>query len=159
MKKKLSRKEKKSMLFYLEERFGLTKEVFKGQGLFKTQQKIYITTSACLQNPLFKEAETAGLAILRPNGVLKPTTDALQLFGKHAKKNTMGLSKEYAERFIRGEDLELSECTKEEQSLEAGYVIIKYNEHILGCANLKKGKLKNMLPKSRRIRIKPLIEK
>jgi len=57
MKKKLSRKEREKILSYLEDRYGLTKDQFKGLGLFKTQRKIYITTQECLNDPLFGKAE------------------------------------------------------------------------------------------------------
>ena len=150
MKKKLSRKEKESMLSYVRERFGLDKSVLKGLALFKTQRKIYITTQDCLNDPLFGRAETAGLAFLRPNKVLKPTTDFLQVFGKHATKNYVELSKEDAERFMRGEELDARE------ELNQGYIIIRYKGHILGCASFKEGTLKNQLPRSRRSRVKEL---
>ncbi len=148
MKKRLSRKERESMLSYVRERFDLGKEEFKGLAIFKTQKKIYITTQECLTDPLFAKAETAGLAFLRPNKVLKPTTDFLQVFGKHATKNCAELSKEDAERFMRGEDLDARE------ELNQGYIIIKHKGHILGCANFKEGTLKNQLPRSRRSRTK-----
>ncbi|MBU2496724.1 MAG: hypothetical protein KJ767_01550, partial [Nanoarchaeota archaeon] len=73
-----------------------------------------------------------------------------QLFGKHIKKNFIALDKDDAERFIRGEDLEVGE----KRDLNPGYVMVKYKEHTLGCANFKEGNLKNMISKSRRRRIK-----
>ncbi|OYT41200.1 hypothetical protein B6U80_01865 [Candidatus Pacearchaeota archaeon ex4484_26] len=156
MKKKLNRKEKRSMFLYIKERFGLGKEYFKDFDFFKTRKAIYITTKECLNSQLFKQAETAGIAFLRPNKVLKPTTNFLQLFGKHASKNVITLSREQAERFIRGEDLELDKIKKRGDWVEPGYVIVKYQEHILGCANFKEGVLKNMIAKSRRRHIKEL---
>lgn len=151
MKKKLGRKEKESMFLYIKKRFGLDKELFKNFGFFKTQKKIYITTKECLNSQLFKAAETAGLAFLRPNKVLKPTTNFLQLFGKYANKNVIELSMEESERFIRGEDIEIGK-----RGPDTGYVVVKYKEHILGCANFKEETLKNMIAKSRRRNIKEL---
>lgn len=152
MKKALNKKEKVEIMKYLSERFGMNPNVFKGLAFFKTKKKIYITTKSCINNQLFKDAETAGIAILRPNHVLKPTTDFLQLFGKYAKKNVIDLTPREAEKFIMGQDLELDpERTKH---LTTGYVIVVFKTHVLGCANFKQNILKNMLPKSRRTRIK-----
>lgn len=147
MKKKLAKKEKKEIFAYLQERFGFTKEFFKEYSYFKTQRKVYMTTKECVQNLMFGLAETSGLALVRPNSVWKPTTDFLQLLGKHAKKNVVVLSKEQAEKYVKGQDIDA------ELNVDSGYVIIKYKE-ILGCANYKEGTLKNMLPKSRRANIK-----
>ena len=151
MKKKLNKKEQENAFSYFRERFGISRGIFNGLSFFKTKQKIYVVTKDCMQGSLFDKAETAGLAVLRPNGVLKPTTDALQLFGRYARKNIVKLTKKNAERFIRGEDLEIDKI--EDLKLKAGYVIVRYKEHVLGCANFKQGVLKNMLPKSRRRKI------
>jgi len=150
MKKKLNNKEKKEIFSYVYERFGIQENVFKEMGFFKTQKAIYVATRTCISSPLFNYTETAGLAFLRFNKVLKPTTNFLQLFGKHIKKNFIALDKDDAERFIRGEDLEVGE----KRDLNPGYVMVKYKEHTLGCANFKEGNLKNMISKSRRRRIK-----
>ncbi len=152
MKKKLSKQEKEEVINYFCERFGLSKDIFAELGIFRTERKIYVVTNACLQDPMFLESETAGLAFLRPNSVLKPTTDFLQLVGEHAKKNFIELSQDEAMRYIHGEDLDLS--NKKLDEVEPGYVIMKYKGYILGCANFKGGNLKNQLPKSRRMRIK-----
>ena len=151
MKKKLFGKEREEALSYFCERFGLSKDIFSELGLFQTERKIYVLTNAGLHDHLFPSSETAGLAFLRPNGVFKPTTDFLQLVGKLARKNFVELSREDAERYIHGEDLDLS---KKEVALDPGYVIVKYKGYVLGCANFKEGNMKNQLPKSRRMRLK-----
>jgi NOL1/NOP2/fmu family ribosome biogenesis protein len=70
------------------------------------------------------------------------------MFGKHAKKNFIELSKEDAVRFIRGEDMD----TKPE-GVEDGYVILKYEGVPLGCGLLKEGHIKNMVPKAKRLEV------
>ena len=146
--KNLTKKEKISLFSYLSDRFGLSKETFKGLAFFKTESKIYLTTQECIQHPLFLDSETAGIAFIRPNGVLKPTTDFLQLFGSHIKKSVAKLTPEEAERYLRGEDIEKS------LDFDNGYVAVKYNQNVLGCANFKQGVIKNQLPKSRRVKFK-----
>ena len=146
----LTKKEKISLFSYLSERFGLGKESFKELELafFRTESKIYLTTQVCCQHPLFMNSETAGIAVIRPNGVLKPTTDFLQLFGSHIKKSIVELTAEETERYLRGEDIEKS------LNLDNGYVAVKNKENVLGCANFKQGVIKNQLPKSRRVKFK-----
>ena len=152
MKKRLYGKEREEALSFFCERFSLSRDLFSELGLFQTERKIYAGTNVSLQDSLFPSAETAGLAFLRPNGVLKPTTDFLQLVGKHARKNFIELSRDDAVRYIQGEDIDLSK--KIPENVAAGYVIVKYKGYILGCANFKEGNMKNQLPKSRRMRIK-----
>ncbi len=162
MKQRLNKNEKRELLAYIKERFGIGEELFENYGFFRTKEKFYICSEACVKNEHFGRAETGGLAFARPNKHLKPTTDMLQLFGKHAKKNIAELGKEYAEKFIRGEDIifdkserqESQESQEKPAAFEEGFVIVKYKGHILGCANFSRGSLKNLIPKSRRVRIK-----
>lgn len=167
MKQKIERKEKKQLLAYMSERFGLSESVFAGYSFFKTKRKHYICTSECLRDELFSKAETAGIAFARPNKQLKPTTDMLQIFGADAKKNFIELSKEDAEGFIRGEDIKFEgragnaaptdktdQASHAEAEIEEGYIIVKFNSKVLGCANLSQGFLKNLVPRSRRLRVK-----
>ena len=79
---------------------------------------------------------------------IKLTTNAVQLFGKYAKKNVFEITKEEKNLFIRGLNL-IKELPTDE-----GYVILKYDNDYLGIGKyLSKQKLiKNMIPKARRIK-------
>ena len=72
----------------------------------------------------------------------------IQIFGKYATKNILELTKEQTKTIIEGFDLDI-----EKSNCSDGYVIFKYKNFFLGCGLLKDGKLKNMIPKAKRIRV------
>lgn len=152
-KKKVKKREKKIILAEMEKGFGIPKEVFKKLDFFKTKKRVYVCTKECLRDELFSRAETAGIGFARPSKVLKPTTDMLQLFGKHAKKNVVELSKEKLKGLIKEGEIEIgrkSAGKQEEKQGERGYMLISYKKQILGCGFLKEGMLESKIPKARR---------
>jgi len=149
-KKKLKRKEVKQILLALHKRFGISPEIFKGLALFKTKDRVYITTAECSYDSLFSAVETAGLALIRQGNTMKPTTDALQLFGEHATKNSIELSREELEKAIKGESIIKEFKNEIPENLTNGYIIMKYKKHVLGCGFLRDGIVESMIPKPRR---------
>ena len=82
--------------------------------------------------------------------ILKPTTNFIQLFGKEFKKKIYELDNwEEVKLFVNGKNLEI----KEKCDLK-GYVVVKYEEHYLGCGRIEGKTLRNLVPKDRRILIK-----
>jgi NOL1/NOP2/fmu family ribosome biogenesis protein len=82
--------------------------------------------------------------------ILKPTTNFIQLFGKEFKKKIYELDNwEEVKLFVNGKNLEI----KEKCDLR-GYVVVKYEEHYLGCGRIEGKTLRNLVPKDRRILIK-----
>ena len=127
---------------YLKDRFGivLPKDVcFEGG---KTQR---------VMNSELKEFRTPtpkGIRASRMKGVFpKPTTNFIQLFGNLATKNTIEVSREDALNYFRSNDLETI------IPAELGYVILTHNGAVLGIGFYRDGKIENMLPKGRRIRV------
>lgn len=102
-----------------------------------------------MKDELFSRAETAGIGFARPSKVLKPTTDILQLFGRHARKNVVELSKEKLKELMKEGEAEIEGKLTEKQG-EKGYVLISYKKQILGCGFLKDGILESKIPKARR---------
>jgi NOL1/NOP2/fmu family ribosome biogenesis protein len=89
-----------------------------------------------------------GISAANMNGIFpKPSTSFLQLFGNLATKNTIELEKADALKFATRQNIE----TK--QDAETGYVILKYNGAVLGCGFYKEGKIENLFPKQRKIRV------
>ncbi len=71
----------------------------------------------------------------------KPTTNLLQVFGKHASKNVVEIDEGEKEKYIRGFDLE--------KEIEEGYVILKCKKDILGCGLYRDKRIKNQIPKAK----------
>ena len=144
--RKCSNQEKKLIFKHLEEKFGIDKKIFKGFELYMaTRGRVFLGPKTIVKKlPII----SLGFLILR-FGHIKPTTNFFHMFGKHVKKNYLEVTREQAISYIRGEDLDL----KEKNGLE-GYVLVKYGQFPLGCGLVKEGKLKNMLPKAKRLNVK-----
>ena len=81
---------------------------------------------------------------LLPNDRIRLSIEGTQLFGPLAKKNVCEISKEEAQKWIRGEDLR--------SEMPAGFAIIKSGKDYLGCGSSRDGLIQNYVPKSRRIK-------
>jgi len=75
------------------------------------------------------------------NTDLSLTIEGAQLFGKTAKKNTVIVSKEQAEKYYCGEDLS--------GFVGSGFVLIKTRQRPIGCGRIEDGRIVNILPGSR----------
>jgi len=78
------------------------------------------------------------------DGSFQPTIEGAQLLEK-ATKNVVEVSREQAENYFEGEDLEV-------EGLETGAVLLKLEDKIIAAGEAEEGKIKNTVPKSRRIR-------
>ena len=142
----------KEFLGFLEERFGIKKSAFSGFSFYEGPDKIYIFSSGIPSRDLagFRIVQT-GIVAGRIFGNLerfKPTTNLLQIFGKSAAKNFVDLKENEKENFTRGLDLDGV------FGAEEGFVIVKFGEDVLGCGLYSGGKLKNQIPKSRRLALR-----
>lgn len=140
-------------------RFGIEENAFKGYKFYRKAQSIWVISEADLPKISY---EALGLRMIslkdRP---WKPTTCALQIFGKSATKNVIHLNEEQARKFLAGETSGLeAECETEymperksecKPECEPGYVIVFYRGDVLGCGLYSRGKLSSQLPKERRM--------
>lgn len=135
------------VLEYMKQRFGISKSVFKDYTFFIRGEKIWIASKDILQ---WKEekinVQSVGILFARVFKTIKPTTNAAQLFGIHAKKNVIELSKEELDQVLRGYDISKGE------EIENGYVILKYKNDVIGIGLNRNGRIKNQIPKSRRLK-------
>lgn len=139
--------QREAVLGYLEERFGIGQQHFSGFGLYMGSKGRVFLGPKRIPGPA--TPVSVGILIARISGSVKPSTNLLQLFGRHATRNVMELSKDEAIRYLNGEDLRVSE-----KKVTDGYVLLQYLEFPLGCGMLKKGVIKNMLPKAKRMQPK-----
>ena len=140
----------KSLLLieYCVERFGMNNKIFEQYKLYEgSKKKVYIVNKL---NDLKFNPESSGLCIFRFDKTPKPTTNFLQLFGLKIKKNVLDISELNLIEYCNGNDLKIS---IEENTIEPGFIAIRYNGNIIGCAHWNKNIVKNQLPKSRRCKI------
>lgn len=136
-----------TILRYFKERFGISKKIFSDYSIIAKKEKVWIVSKDVLEKNLEGlRIETIGLLLgryFKRQNRLKPTTNALQIFGKYATKNVVELNEEEKEKYVRGYNL------KKDLELENGYIILKFDSDILGCGLYKDGEIKNQIPKSK----------
>ncbi|VVB70951.1 RNA-binding PUA-like domain of methyltransferase RsmF [uncultured archaeon] len=129
------------------ERFSIPVEVFSGFLFFRKARSVWAISESDLPRLSY---ESLGMRIMslkdRP---WKPTTSALQIFGKHAARNLIHLDEHEATLFLQGESIPLT--MKIQSGLESGYVVVFYRGEVLGCGLYSHGKLISQIPKSRRM--------
>ena len=148
MFKIIDKNQREFILSGLEERFGLGQSLFEHFLFFEATKGRVFITSKIPHEALGYYIQTLGQLFCRLDATVKPSTNMIQIFGKHATKNVLELEKTDAQKAITGFDLEIKES-----NCSDGYVILKYKNFFLGCGLLKNGQVKNMIPKAKRIRV------
>jgi NOL1/NOP2/fmu family ribosome biogenesis protein len=139
----------KDVLDYFEERFGISRKLFREFSLYSDQKgRVFLAPKNLAAEGI---AVSVGMQIARIGNSIKPSTNLLQLFGRHATRNALSVTKEQAVAYAKGDDIKLP--TKPEK-VSDGYVLLKYLGYPLGCGLLKEGQIKNVLPKARRMNVK-----
>jgi len=87
---------------------------------------------------------------LKANDKIHLTIEGSQLVGRDAKKNVSTISEENAFPFMSGKDVFPESCIECE---DHNFVIIKCGDDIMGTGLMQEGKIKNLLPKSRKFYI------
>ncbi len=140
--KPVSEEERARIVNYMEERFGIPREVFEPYEFLSTAKNYWILAkSSELSRLKALKVQTAGLLFMRKvSKHLKPTSAAVQRFGRFAKKNIVELDRFTLER------LRVEKRIPFEAELEPGYVILVCEGRIWGCGLYLKGKLISYLP-------------
>jgi len=125
----------------MESRFGIPPAAFEDVSFFRKGQNVWAFSLPEIPD---LRCEAVGLRFLSVRGrVPKPTTSALQLFGRFATKNSVDLSAAPAEKFVAGDRQRL------EAEVEDGYVVVSHRGDVLGCGLYARGELASQLPKER----------
>lgn len=146
----LNKVERMEILGALETRFGWKQAIFDDFGFLQSSDKIWICSKECLEHDIKGlKIETIGLLFARQGFQrdVKPTTNIVQLFGKHTTTNVIELTDEQTYTFLHGLDIAGIQADASD-----GYVIIRRGEDYLGVGILRQGKLKSQVPKARRIK-------
>lgn len=126
-----------------KERFDIPEEVFEGYSFFRRGRMIWAFSLP--EIPPFR-CESIGMRVISMReSPWKPTTYALQLWGRYARKNIIDLDDEMARRFFAGESLQLR------APAERGYVVVRHTGSVIGCGLYTPGRLISQLPRERRI--------
>ncbi|MCS7245245.1 MAG: hypothetical protein N2504_03750 [candidate division WOR-3 bacterium] len=136
----------KEFFNFLLERFGIGN--LPSEHVLIDRGDIWISSKQALKIRENIKFNRVGIRLIRvfKNGY-KLTTAGAQIIGHLAKKNVVNLKDEnLAMQFISGSDINYMD-----ENLEKGQVIVKCNKDILGVAIYDGEKLKNQIPRSKRI--------
>ncbi len=127
---------KKTVNDLLEEQFGTKSNLeFKEMG----KKKIYAFKRCGLD--IKTEHYGVYFGKLEKNG-LRLSIEGSQFIGPSAQKGILGVEEDKAIRWMSGEDIE---------GEVRGYVIIRWGNYYLGCGKGNGEKIRNFIPKGRRI--------
>jgi NOL1/NOP2/fmu family ribosome biogenesis protein len=124
-------------------RFGIPSQVFDGFRFFRKSNSIWVISDSLIPKLSY---ETLGMRMMNlKDRPWKPTTCALQIFGRSATKNLIHLDEARAKIFLTGGSQPIESVS------EPGYVVVFYRGEVLGCGLYSHGKLISQLPKERRM--------
>ena len=130
-----------------QDRFGILVQIFDSFCFYRRAQNVWAFSDAVLPTLRY---EAIGLRMMNfKEEPWKPTSCALQVFGRHSTKNAVHLTGEQSGIFFAGMSQVLE--TKLEAKIEPGYVVVFYNGDVLGCGLYSHGKLVSQIPKECRI--------
>lgn len=140
------RPSREAVLTYFDDRFGMEQSVFSPYTLWERGRGKIWAFRGEQESPVAVEA--MGIHILRTrHRFWKPTTDAMQLFGGHATKNIVDISRSEASAFWQGDDVAI------EWERDPSYVVV-FHEYgrtrvPLGVGFAKENLLESLIPKGR----------
>ena len=137
---------------YIEERFGIPSSVFEGYSFYAGPSgRIFLGPREAIDLSL---VDTTGILIARIGKSVKPSTLFFQMYGSQVLRNGVALTREQAQNYIAGIDLELS--SEAIGAATRGYVMVSYGNYALGCGLLRGNLLENVLPKEMRMTLSHL---
>ncbi len=144
----MSNEKVRFVLRYLERRFGIPPEVFQAYAFYDAGD-LWILSKEAADLPIrtFKRKGLRFARYFERDRTVKLTTAAIQLFGRHAKHNVVHLTRDQMLAYVQGLDVNLGP----REGVEDGQVIVMYGTDALGSGLYRAGRLKNQLPKGRRI--------
>lgn len=139
-------KEKKELCIFSKKRFGYELPITHRHDVRLKDHSIY------LQNPLgqgvyqLMKWKREGLQIAdRYKQEYRLSHEAISLWGQNFSKNCLEVDEKQAKQYMKGKDLFIE--NNNDQDLDEGQIIVRYNGVALGSGLLRNGKVKNQLPR------------
>jgi NOL1/NOP2/fmu family ribosome biogenesis protein len=127
----------------LTRRFGFPEQMFDRWAAVEHVDDVFIASPEAQEFDRLKVVRKGiRLARVFAHGI-KPTTNAMQVFGRYATRNVLDLDSQQAHRFVQGEELQL------EAAVESGFVVVRHDGFAVGVGLYKPGVLKSQVPHSR----------
>ncbi len=144
--KQLDKKETKKIIDDLEDYYGIKDLKLDYILLKNNQDKIFIISKEFKSlNAKDLRLNGAGLYFLNVSKGLRLSIEGSQIIGKSATKNIHEIRNEELKNWLMGYDLDCDESLK-------GYNIIKNKNDIYGIGHASNGKIRNFIPRERRIK-------
>ncbi len=165
--------EKRTLLNWIEETFGIPTERLEPFFLFKRGRDVWMASpqlevvlkgteerpgTGNRGSPTFRHPSPApcplpitraGLRLARQDRQsYRLTTPAVQFLGRWATKRVIDITPQEGERYIRGEDLPLTSTLP----IPRGQVIVRVQGRPLGSGLLEGERIKNQIPVAQRVR-------
>lgn len=147
--KVLSEQEKKQIEQKLNEQFGADK--IPGILIKRGEEKIFLFTGNFNEKQIKRLAELVPLEAVgiyfakEINGEFRLSIEGVQILKEQIKKNIFEINEEQAEKWMMGQELNI-------KTGKTGFIIMKYDEDILGCGKASEEKITNFIPKTRRLK-------
>jgi NOL1/NOP2/fmu family ribosome biogenesis protein len=129
------------------QQYGVPADLFHGHSVLQGKEMSHIATPEVYA---FRELRAArkGLEIGKIYGkALKPDNDFAQLFGGHARKNTIPLKEYQLKKYLRGEVVKLGVLT----GIKQEYVIVTYKDLPVGVGRYNGTVLRSAVRRERRL--------
>ena len=146
---RFERVDRGEVISWWSKRFGVPEEVFEPYEFFRTGKGTIWAIRRSGKAPGGLEGlryQALGMVIMRMGKFgWKPTTNAIQVFGRYARRNVVDLDERQMRAFVAGEAIR-----GPFEGLEEGYVVVRYRGLPLGCGLYRHGVLLSQVPKIRR---------
>ncbi|MBI4896012.1 MAG: hypothetical protein HY832_00480 [Candidatus Aenigmarchaeota archaeon] len=147
-----SKKDERSFIAYLEERFDVGHDIFHAYRIY-AGPKGYL----CIGPRIITESlryRFLGVPIARMGKTIKPIQSFFTIFGNHVQKNSIALTKDQTLMYIQGntQHLTAEQCL----TVTSGAVMLTFQDMILGGGILQGNELKSLVPKAKRLDVKYL---
>ena len=147
----LNTREKKQIENYLKKRFGIHK--IPGILLKRGEERIFLFSGEINLKKIIELdekilLERVGIYFAKLiNNEPKLSLEGVQILKNQIKDNIFEINKNQAEKWMAGQELNI-------KTKKRGFIIIKYQEDLLGCGKASEEKITNFIPKSRRLKLK-----
>lgn len=159
--------DRERVLRALDERFGIDPAVLEAYTFYAPADERVVLGPP--EVPDGVEPVIGGLPAARLHGQVKPTTDFLQAFGRHATRNVVVLGRDAARAFVAREAVDLDRDDVDAGDATVGWVHVRYRDgrvgreeqdgrdgqdgrvFELGCGLLREDRLDSVVPKGRSV--------